>query len=177
MKDVLFNAFKSHITATLLGLIVSIISSGMYLYSLNNYYYGNSIETFFETSIEVPPFNQGEDPFIIYRKKIKENFVGDYYVEIRRASDDVDVCEYGDSAIPYTSNKDGEILTKSLSWFLGNPKSVDINGNKDYNCFTRLKPGYYYLYVQYSLKYKNIPDHKKRLYDTASNIFEVKSSL
>lgn len=133
--------------------------------SSDTYYAERNIKDVFSTHVTVSDFLVGQDPDVIYEKHIKEDFVGDFTVEIRSLDDDLSRCIYGDVSISYDVEKDGSVLVRPLSWYLGYPKP----GEKEY-CFQNLEPGQYYLVTTYTLRQKDRP---VRTPVFISNIFKI----
>ncbi len=111
---------------------------------------------FYVQSINVADGYAGQDIPIIYDRVIKKPFIGQWFVEIKRAADQVTVCR-GDGVARYDPADQLPEGGVTLDW---------ITGKK-----CPLPPGQFFLEAYYSIKPDNYPD---KSYRVASNLFTLK---
>lgn len=150
-------SMQGPISYTLMGLTLAISIFLGYTAYQRQAYLATPITEIFIADVIVPDFKTGENPQVVYDRKIEQTFLGGFTVEVKEASTGKTVCSGGSTNLLY--EKDEQLPTNtSLTWYISDP------------CSLKLEPGQYYLDTNYVIQIEGFPN---RYYTTKSNVFTV----
>ena len=126
------------------------------IYAYDSYKSAIPVSDFFIAKVEIPDMKVGENPIIVYDRKIKKNFIGTFHAEIKSVENIITVCAGSVSGIKYDTTDKLDPSKVTLEWFLGK------------TC--NLSPGQYFIETTWTINNENWPT---KYYTNTSNIFEV----
>lgn len=142
----------------LAALIIAIVGNYAWtLYGAHMRAIAPSTDWFYVQSINVADGSAGNPNIpVIYDRVIKKPFVGEWYAELKRASDQFLMCS-GNGKSLYDTNDTLPETGVTLKWFM-NRECV-------------LPPGQYFIETSYKIKADGYPEKNYRV---ASNLFTLK---
>ncbi len=152
-------AFIQKPLATLfVGVFLATVSFSSYRNISDWFYLQTDISNIFEASVNVPDFSAGQNPLVLYDRKIHQGFNGDWTVEVKILDGKNTVCRGGATNVTYDIDEKLDPSKITFDWFVGS------------DCSKTLKSGMYYLEVNYRLRIEGRP---VRYMTIQSNIFRV----
>lgn len=164
IKEYRWEIFATVIGIILINIMVAVGALWYDDYKEKIYINQDVAVTTFRSSVSVPDFVRGENPFVIYKPTVLRDFIGDFRVEVTdRHTLDV-MCHGSESGIKYRIGKTPPPEVAKFDWYVGRTVSGIA-------CSQTLKPGEYFLKTTYTI---NNPAYPDIYYITDSNFFTIK---
>lgn len=145
--------------------LFGILTAALIVYSSQYVYYKyRPVEDIYVASLQVPNYKEGRDPEVLYSNEKREEFQGEFIVEVKNFND-IAVCRGVGGPFTYSVGEKTSVTTlNDYIWI--DPLSGELS-----ECADNLQPGIYYVETTFFINQEGRPE---RIYGPIhSNLFEV----